>query len=46
MSDSDVEQVHSDAEHSGQELQIRRINGIVTYNTIEGKKKINSTDTI
>ena len=34
MSDSDIEQIFNDAQHSGQELQIRDNNGKVTYKTI------------
>ena len=40
MSDSDVEQIISDTQQSGQDLHIKDTNGKVTYNTFE--KRIES----
>ena len=40
MSDSDIEQILSDAQQSGQDLHIKDTNGKVTYNTFE--KRIES----
>ena len=35
MSDSDIEQIISNTQRSGQDFHIRDINGKVTYNTFE-----------
>ena len=39
MTDSDIGQVISDAQYSGQELQIRDKHGKVTFNTIQREEQ-------